>query len=85
MNLPGTVIKHQLKSIVNRNQLIFVGPLTGLEATKNYFNQINYLIRDIMKIPATKYSTFFINKQNLDKISDVQTLDRYVEFYKKNY
>ena len=85
VNLPGTVIKHQLKSIVNRNQLIFVGPLTGLEATKNYFNQINYLIRDIMKIPATKYSTFFINKQNLDKISDVQTLDRYVEFYKKNY
>jgi hypothetical protein len=38
-----------------------------------------------MKIPSTKYSTFFINKQNLDKISDKETLDRYVEFYKKNY
>ncbi len=85
VNLPGTVIKHQLKSITNQNQLIFVGPLTGLEAAKNYFNQINPLIRDIMKIPATKYSTFFINKQNLDKISDVETLERYVEFYKKNY
>lgn len=85
VNLPITVIKHQLKSITNQNQLIFVGPLTGLEAAKNYFNQINPLIRDIMKIPATKYSTFFINKQNLDKISDVETLERYVEFYKKNY
>jgi hypothetical protein len=85
VNLPGTVIKHQLKSIDNQHQLIFVGPLTGLEAAKNYFNQINSLIRDIMKIPATKYSTFFINKQNLDKISDVETLERYVEFYKKNY
>ena len=85
VNLPSTVIKHQLKSITNQNQLIFVGPLTGLEAAKNYFNQINPLIRDTMKIPATKYSTFFINKQNLDKISDVETLERYVEFYKKNY
>jgi hypothetical protein len=85
VNLPGTVIKHQLKSIANQNQLIFVGPLTGLEAAKNYLNQINPLIRDIMKIPANKYSTFFINKQNLDKISDGETLDRYVEFYKKKY
>ena len=84
-NLPGTVIKHQLKSIDNQNQLIFVGPLSGLEAAKIYFNQINPLIRDIMKIPDTKYSTFFINKQNLDKISDAETLDRYLEFYKKKY
>ena len=85
VNLPGTVIKHQLKSISNQNQLIFVGPLTGIEAAKNYFNQINPMIRDIMKIPAIKYSTFFINKQNLDKISDRETLDRYVEFYKRKY
>jgi len=85
VNLPGTVIKHQLKSIANQNQLIFVGPLTGIEAAKNYFNQINPMIRDIMKIPAIKYSTFFINKQNLDKISDRETLDRYVEFYKRKY
>lgn len=85
VNLPGTVIKHQLKSIANQNQLIFVGPLTGIEAAKSYFDQINPMIRDIMKIPANKYSTFFINKQNLDKISDRETLDRYVEFYKKKY
>nr|WP_090704990.1 tetratricopeptide repeat protein [Daejeonella rubra] len=85
VNLPGTVIKHQLKSIANQNQLIFVGPLTGKEAAKTYFNQINPLIREIMKIPANKYSTFYINKQNLEKISDRETLDRYVEFYKRNY
>lgn len=85
VNLLGTVIKHQLKSIANQNQLIFVGPLTNKEAAKTYFNQINPLIREIMKIPANKYSTFFINKQNLEKINDRETLDRYVEFYKRNY
>lgn len=85
VNLPGIVIKHQLKSIANQNQLIFVGPLTGVEAAKDYFNRINPLIRDIMKISSNKYSTFFINKQNLDKVSDRETLDRYVEFYKRKY
>jgi hypothetical protein len=85
VNLPGTVIKHQLKSIDNQNQLIFVGPLTGKEAALAYLNQINLLIRDIMKIPAAKYNTFFINKQNLEKISNMETLDLYVEFYKRNY
>lgn len=85
VNLSGTVIKHQLKSIANQNQLIFVGPLTSKEAAKTYFNQINPLIREIMKIPANKYSIFFINKQNLEKISDREMLDRYLEFYKRNY
>ncbi len=85
VNLPGTEIKHQLKSVSNQNQLIFVGPLSGKEAAAAYFNTINPLMKDIMKIPVSKYSIFFISQQNLEKISDRETLDRYVEFYKKNY
>ncbi|MHB1176715.1 MAG: type IX secretion system periplasmic lipoprotein PorW/SprE [Daejeonella sp.] len=85
INLPGTEIRHQLKAVSNQSQLIFVGPFSGREAAQNYFNSISPVMREVMKIPATKYSIFFINQQNLDKISDKETLDRYVEFYKTNY
>ena len=85
INLPQAGIKHQLKNVNRENQLIFVGPFEGRDAAQNYFNSINPMIKEIMKIPAAKYSTFFINQQNLDKISDRALLDRYVEFYKSNY
>lgn len=85
INLPGSGIKHQLKPISDQNQLIFVGPFEGREAAQNYFNNITPMMKQIMKIPAAKYSTFFINQQNLDKIINRELLDRYVEFYKNNY
>lgn len=85
INFSGSGIKHQLKSVNNENQLIFVGPFRGKEAVANYYRNINPLIRQIMKIPANNYSTFFISQKNLDKINDRQTLDLYIEFYKKNY
>lgn len=85
INLPGTGIRHQLKPVGNQSQLIFVGPFSGLKAVRGYFNNIDPVMNDVMKIPAAKYSTFFINQQNLDKISDKEMLDRYVEFYKTNY
>ncbi len=85
INLPGAGIRHQLKPAGDQSQLIFVGPFSGREAAQNYLNIISPVMRDVMKIPAASYSTFFINQQNLDKISDKETLDRYVEFYKTNY
>ena len=85
VNLPDSPIKHQLKSIDNENRLIFVGPFSGKDAVKSYFDNISPLMRQIMKIPATKYSTFFINEQNLDKITNKEKLDLYVEYYKLNY
>lgn len=85
INLPDAGIRHQLKPVSNQNQIIFVGPFSGLEAARNYFNGISPVMREIMKIPENKYTTFFINQQNLDKISDKEMLDRYVEFYKTNY
>jgi len=85
INLPQAGIKHQLKTVNRQNQLIFVGPFEGRVAAQNYFNSINPMMKEIMKIPAAKYTTFYINQQNLDKISDRATLDQYVEFYKSSY
>lgn len=85
INLPGAGIKHQLKPVNKQNQLIFVGPFEGRSAAQNYLSSINPQMKDIMKIPAAKYNTFFINQQNLDKITDRATLEQYLEFYKSNY
>jgi len=84
-NLPGSAIKHQLKSIANQNQLIFVGPFADKEAATTYFTNISPLMRTIMKIPVDRYNSFIINSQNLEKIIDKETLDLYVEYFKKNY
>ena len=85
VNLPGSPIKHQLKPIENENRLIFVGPFSGNDAAKSYFDNISPMMRQIMKIPPAKYSIFIINEQNLDKIKNKETLDLYVEYYKLNY
>jgi tetratricopeptide (TPR) repeat protein len=85
VNLPRAGIKHQLKSVSKQNQLIFVGPFEGRAAAQSYLESINPMMKEIMKVPAAKYSTFFINQQNLDKITDRATLDQYVEFYKSTY
>ena len=85
INLPQAGIKHQLKNVNRENQLIFVGPFEGRDAAQKYFNSINPMMKEIMKIPAGKYSTFFINQQNLDRISDRAMLEKYLEFYKNNY
>ena len=79
------MIKHQLKSISNQNQLIFVGPLSGKEAAISYLAKISTLMKDIMKIPVNKYAVFIIYDQNLEKIIDMETLGEYLEYYKNNY
>jgi tetratricopeptide (TPR) repeat protein len=84
-NLPGSAIKHQLKSLANKNQLIFVGPFAEKDAALTYFTKISSLMRTIMKIPAAKYNTFIINSQNFEKLIDKDTLEQYIEYYKKNY
>lgn len=85
INLPGSPIKHQLKSIGNQNQLIFVGPFSGKDVVKSYFDNISPLMKQIMKIPPAKYGVFIINQKNLEKINNKETLDLYVEYYKVNY
>ncbi|MEJ7692271.1 MAG: hypothetical protein WKF69_04605, partial [Daejeonella sp.] len=85
INLPQAGIKHQLKTVNRQNQLIFVGPFEGRASAQVYFNSINPMMKEIMKVPVARYNTFFINQQNLDKITDRATLDQYIEFYKSTY
>jgi hypothetical protein len=85
VNFSGNSIKHQVKSIADQNQLIFVGPLNSKDAAQAYFDQINPLMKEIMKIPGSAYNTFLISDKNLEKITDLGTLERYLNFYKKNF
>ena len=83
-NFTGQGIKHQLKSVNNQNQLIFVGVFTDNNSASEYFLSISPLIKEIMKISAEKYSVFYISKQNLDKLTDRETIDKYLIFYRQN-
>lgn len=84
-NFSGNSIKHRLKNINNQNQLIFVGEFRSKDTAMGYYQNISPLMKDIMKIPADKYSTFIITKDNLDKLNDRPAIEKYIEFYQKNY
>ncbi len=84
-NFAGGAIKHQLKAVNNQNQLIFVGVFFSKSDVVDYYRNINPLIKNIMKIPADKYNTFFISKQNLDKLNDREMVNQYIDFYQKNF
>ncbi len=83
-NFSGGGIKHQLKSVNSQNQLIFVGPLSDDKSAADYYLKIKPLIKEIMKIPAEKYAVFYISKENLDKLADRETIDKYIQFYQQN-
>lgn len=85
VNRQGESIKHQLRDAGPQNRLIFVGPFNGREAVQNYANSITPLMGQIMKIPAERYSLFYINEQNLNKITNKDLLDRYVEYFRTTY
>ncbi|HYK76027.1 MAG TPA: gliding motility protein, partial [Daejeonella sp.] len=80
-----SVIKHQLKAVNSQNQLIFVGAFFSRQAVADYSRNIVPLMKDIMKIPTNKYNTFFISKQNLDKLTNREKVDQYIEYYQKNF
>lgn len=83
-NYQGKGIKHLLRA-VDDNQLITVGHFASLAEAKDYARQIAPLLPDIMKVPVDKYSFFIITKENLDKLSNKQTLDSYTDYYQNNY
>ncbi|MEO8794871.1 MAG: tetratricopeptide repeat protein [Daejeonella sp.] len=84
-NFAPNSIKHQLKAVNNQNQLIFVGAFLSKDAVVDYYKNINPLLKEIMKIPAEKYSTFFISKKNLDQLNSREKVNQYIEFYQKNF
>ncbi len=84
-NFAPNAIKHQLKAVNNQNQLIFVGTFLSKDAVMDYYKNINPLLKEIMKIPAEKYSTFFISKKNLDQLNSREKVNQYIDFYQKNF
>ncbi|HEY1024777.1 MAG TPA: tetratricopeptide repeat protein [Sphingobacteriaceae bacterium] len=84
-NYRPNAIKHQLKALNNQNQLIFVGLFGSREEVTRYAEQIMPLMKQIMKIPAEKYSTFIITGENLGKVNDGEALEKYIEYYQNTY
>ena len=84
-NYTGRELRHQLTTVGDNNQLIYVGMFNSLSDVKKYAQQIVPLLGDIMKVPTDKYSYFIITKENLDKLADKNLLDSYIEYYQSNY
>ncbi|WP_316842642.1 tetratricopeptide repeat protein [Pedobacter gandavensis] len=77
-------LRHQLKEFDN-DQLIFVGNFGTFDDAKTYAEGINPQLKQIMKVPVNLYKSFIISKENFDKLSSKDLLNKYLEFYKNNY
>ncbi len=83
-NYAGANLKHQLKEFDN-DQLIYVGNFSNFDDAKTYAEAITPLLGRIMKVPANIYSGFIISKENFDKLTSKDLLNKYLDFYKNNY
>lgn len=84
-NFAGGTITHQLMSVGNDNQLIYIGRFYSLGAVKDYARAVVPLLPEIMKVPKEEYNFFIITKENLDKLKTKTLLDSYMDFYQNNY
>ncbi|MGZ3945651.1 MAG: tetratricopeptide repeat protein, partial [Mucilaginibacter sp.] len=84
-NLTNSTITHQLLSVGDNDQLIYIGRFYNLGAVKDYARAIVPLLPDIMKVPKNEYTFFIITGENLLKLKDKSTLDTYMDFYQNNY
>lgn len=82
-NYAGTNLRHQLKEF-NEDQLIIVGDFNSVGDVKQYLESIKPQLGKIMKIPAANYVTFAISKENLEKITNRNTLERYIRYISSN-
>lgn len=80
----GSNLKHQLADLAE-DQPIYVGNFDDISQVRAYAEEIKPQLAKIMKVPATIYKSFYISKENFDKIKDRATLNRYLEFFKTNY
>ncbi len=82
-NYGGANLRHQLKEL-EKDQLIIVGDFGNIGDVKLYERNIKSQLGVIMKVPVTTYTTFAISKENLEKITDRETLDRYIRYINSN-
>ncbi len=80
----GSNLKHQLADLAE-DQPIYVGNFEDVNQVRAYSEEIKSQLPKIMKVPAAIYTSFFITKENFDKIKDRATINRYLEFFKTNY
>lgn len=83
-NYAGSNLKHQLKEFDN-DQLVYVGNFSNFDEAKTYADGITPQLKQIMKVPANIYSSFIISKENFDKVTSKDLLNKYLVFYKNNY
>ncbi|MNK22645.1 Tetratricopeptide repeat protein [compost metagenome] len=79
----GTNLRHQLKEL-DQDQLILVGDFGSVTDVKQYEQNIKSQLGRIIKIPAANYTTFAISKENLEKITNRDTLERYIRYISNN-
>ena len=80
----GESLKHQLIELAE-DQLIYTGDFNTLKEVKAYYGGITTLLPKIMKVPSTTYISFYISKENFNKLKDKETVNKYLEFFKSNY
>ncbi|GGI27815.1 hypothetical protein GCM10008119_29540 [Pedobacter mendelii] len=83
-NYPDNDLAHKLVEL-DDDQLIYVTSFVDLEDAKIYEESIKGQLKNIMKVPVTKYKSFIISKENFEKLSDRNRISEYLEFYKNNY
>ncbi|MFC3560820.1 type IX secretion system periplasmic lipoprotein PorW/SprE [Pedobacter jamesrossensis] len=83
-NYPDNDLAHKLVELDN-DQLIYVTSFVDLEDAKIYEESIKGQLKNIMKVPANKYKSFIISKENFEKLTDRTRINEYLEFYKNNY
>jgi len=83
-NYPDNDLAHKLVELDN-DQLIYVTSFVDMEDAKIYEESIKGQLKNIMKVPANKYKSFIISKENFEKITDRTRINEYLEFYKNNY
>lgn len=83
-NYPDNDLAHKLVELDN-DQLIYVTSFVDLEDAKIYEESIKGQLKNIMKVPAKKYKSFIISKENFEKLTDRTRINEYLEFYKNNY
>lgn len=82
-NYAGTNLRHQLKEL-DKDQIIIVGDFNSANTVSDYAENIKTQLPVIIKIPAANYTTFAISKENLDKITNSQILERYIRYINNN-
>lgn len=77
----GAAISHQVKTITDEAQLIYIGPFSSFQDAKRYEAQILPLMPEIMKVPAEIFNTFIITETVFGTLSDFDKVDDYYLFY----